>query len=267
MTDESLSSARPPVNEVVLSVAMQPQPALLGPGIPAILGDFFEEHREIKVAPPYRISPEPPEHFAAPSNFTAEIQFNPSVEPRYWLHSGDQSEVIQVQPDYLALNWRRGEGEREYVHYETLREKFVAILETARQGLLRSGGSLLPERAELTYVNIIAPNAVWASLAEVHKLFNVNVEKFGEYEQMSVLVSSLIMGVDRPIGRMHISLKPAHDWVKAEPQIHLAITLRSFTFDESTIEAALAFLDQAHEHANAKFRDLATPAALEAWGI
>ena len=54
MTD----SRQPPVNEVVLSVALASQDLLIGPRLPEILGPLFNEYNKIEVAPPYNMPSE-----------------------------------------------------------------------------------------------------------------------------------------------------------------------------------------------------------------
>ena len=50
---------RPPINEVVHSVALARQAALSGPHLPSIMGDRFTQHSRVETAPPYEIHQRP----------------------------------------------------------------------------------------------------------------------------------------------------------------------------------------------------------------
>src|SRR5690349_7754819 len=94
---------RPPVSEVVLSVAIEEQAALLGPRLPEVLGAWYLEHPNLQQVPPYELPSEPP-----PGQLRAEgprIEFlGGAPKPRFWFTSSDDVELLQVQDDYLALN-------------------------------------------------------------------------------------------------------------------------------------------------------------------
>ncbi|QDO08273.1 TIGR04255 family protein [Streptomyces sp. S1D4-23] len=266
MGDETLA-AQPPVNEVVLSVAMSPQPMLVGPRVPEILGSWYEEHRNVQVVQPYVMPIEQAPDIGSGMPSGPSINFTNAVESRYWLHSVDGSEVIQVQPDYLALNWKRVTPDQIYPHFGELRQRFSTFLSNADSGLQRAGGAVLPIRAELTYINLIEPNPTWSNLSETHKVVNVSSGLSQDYEQFSFSASAPIIDAGEFLGRVHVSVQPAYNWAKAEARINLNITARSLNFTHPSSVKALSFFDKAHIVANDAFRSMITTEARAFWGV
>jgi uncharacterized protein (TIGR04255 family) len=264
-------SRQPPVNEVVLSVALAPQDLLIGPRLPEILGSFFNKYNKIEVVPPYNM----PHEYQSPQdgllrNGTPRLELVPTggIEPRYWLTPEDNIFVIQVQRDYLAFNWRRREGDQEYVRYDTIREHFGEILSTAGLNLAAKGGQLLPERAEVTYINVITPNPVWKSPSDTHRLFATNFSDSQDYEQFAFSYSKALFEPDGPwVGRMHVTLNPTYDWLKEEPRLSLNITARSSKFNDSNLDTVFNFLDLAHRSIDSTFLRMLTAEAREMWGL
>jgi len=257
---------RPPINEVVLSVGLARQVALSGPQLPSILGDWFTAHPRIETAAPYEIPPEPAEligAFQAPS-----LRLIGNQVPRYWLISTDDQELVQVQPDYLALNWRFRNETNQYPGYGEMRNRFSDLLETASSGLSRHQGALRPTRAELTYIDVIRPSALWSSHRDTHKLINVALPSGASYEQLSFSYSRQLTSLsDEFVGRLHVSVSPAVDWVKREPQLNVTFTVRSADFHEAGIEEILEFLDLAHSEIEDAFHRLIRVEVLSAWGL
>ncbi len=262
-----VEAPRPPVNEVVLSVALTPQAALSGPLLAAVLGEWFQSHPGIQTVPRYDMPPEP-EDFGGPIPGVGLQVIAALPEPRYWLISPDDREVVQVQPNYLALNWRRRDMPPDYPGYPALRDRFVGLLVATQAGLNRQGGSLQPTRAEITYINVIQPSAEWSSHPETHKLINFVVADAMEYERLSFSFSQIITTDEQGlVGRLHVMLQPSFDWLKQEPQLTLTITCRSTDLRDQSVAAALSFLDLAHERANLVFLGLVTENARRAWGL
>lgn len=92
--------------------------------------------------------------------------------PRFWFHSGPGSMLIQVQRDGFFFNWRK-DNENEYPHYEVVSEQFCKELETYQSFLQNEFGQKIDvvNRCELTYINIIPPNALWSTATDLGKLF------------------------------------------------------------------------------------------------
>jgi len=257
---------RPPVNEVVLSVGLARQVALSGPQLPAILGDWFSQHPRVETAPPYEIPPEPEELTGA--FYAPGLAFMGQPEPRYWLVSQDDQELLQVQNSYLALNWRSRNETSSYPGFGEMKSRFSNLLETVKNGLSRHEGTFKPTRAELTYIDIIRPGALWSAHQDTHKLLNVTLPSDTSYEQLSFAYSKqLWRSSEKFIGRLHVAVTPVLDWVKQEPQLNLNFTARSADFQDSEIGSVLEFMDMAHAEIEDSFHRLVSKQALTAWGI
>jgi uncharacterized protein (TIGR04255 family) len=89
--------------------------------------------------------------------------------PRFWFFSKLHPTLIQVQRNAFIFNWRRGSGSEEYPHYEAVIEDFWHELAGYKTFVEDSVGGKLDviQRCELTYVNLIAPNEVFASPAQL----------------------------------------------------------------------------------------------------
>lgn len=257
---------RPPVNEVVLSVGLARQVALSGPQLPAILGKWFNDHPRVETAPPYEIPPEPTEligAFQAPS-----LKLLSQPVPRYWLISPDDQELVQVQPDYLALNWRFRNESNQYPGYSEMKRRFSDLLETAKNGILTHQGIFKPTRAELTYIDVIRPGSLWSSHEDTHKLINVTFPPDAAYEQLSFsYTKKLTIRNDSFAGRLHVNVTPVVDWIKREPQLKINFTARSVDFQDVDIESVIEFLDFAHLEIEDSFKRLVSEEALTAWGL
>lgn len=260
-------ASRPPVNEVVHSVALTRQAALSGPQLPSVLGDWFSQHARVETAPTYEIPPEAAE--LAASLQMPRIQLMPvQPPPRYWLISDDDQELVQVQPDYVALNWRRRSDETEYPGYREMSSRFLNLLRTVEDGLSRHQGALKPTRAELTYINIIHPSSLWSSHADTHRLINMTLPAGASYEQLSFSYSqSLASPSGEFIGRLHVALNPTVDWIKQEPQLTLTLTARSANFSQQNVGSVSTFMDSAHSAIEKSFLNLIHRDALSAWGL
>ena len=89
--------------------------------------------------------------------------------PRFWFSSKAHSMLIQVQRNAFILNWRRLAATEDYPHYEAVVEHFRQELAAYKTFVQKSVGGKLDviQRCELTYVNLITPNEMFASSAEL----------------------------------------------------------------------------------------------------
>jgi len=247
-------------------VGLARQVALSGPQLPAILGKWFSDHPRVETAQPYEIPSEPAEligAFQAPS-----LQLLTQQMPRYWLISPDDQELVQVQPDYLALNWRFRNETNQYPGYLEMRRRFSDLLETTKSGLSNHQGVFRPTRAELTYIDVIRPGALWSSHEDTHKLINLVLPSDASYEQLSFAYSrQLTARSDKFVGRLRVTVTPVVDWIKQEPQLNLNFTARSADFQDADVRPILEFMDLAHSEIKDSFNRLISEEALSAWGL
>jgi len=255
------SSTRPPVDEVVISFGIDRIDALSGPELSQILGDLWPSHRTVQVQPPYSIPPEFPQLSATPA-FPLALQQQYQYSARYWFTSDDSTEVIQVQPDYIALNWRR-RGSAEYPGHDLMREKFLNILALIDS---RLDQRINPVSVELTYVNIFDASQVHAR----------DLTLFPD-PSASFEVGSISLFRDMEIsgsfcGRTHVNLTRGYDPEKNDTTFLLNLTARSAPFDDPNethqgMEYSLDFLGQAHGQILEIFGSLLTSDARRKWGL
>lgn len=258
-----------PVNEVVLAVAIRPQDALAGPRLSQLLGTYAASHPRVQTVVPYEMPAELP-HSAGITPPPQQIEIvGLDLRPRFWFLSNDDTEIIQVQRDYIAFNWRRGGGDAPYVHYDSIRTKFADLLETLTSSLRElEGAEIQPIRTEITYVNIIRRNRLWHALSDAHKVFRLDFPQIDRYERLTFSVSRPITSVDGSLdGRLHLEIKSGFDWLKEEPALGLNITARSVDMHDGSLTKVTAFLDRGHDEANSEFRELLTEDARLLWNV
>ena len=257
----------PPVNEVVLSVQFPPQDQLIGPRLPQMLGEWYETHPGITTAPPYEMPAEHESLYAGqPGLGSPRIEIaGPGAESRYWFSSGDEVYVIQVQRSFLALNWRR--RTEEYVRFDELRKRFLDVAGTVMKNLEAHGGTLVPNRAELSYINMVQPNDVWAKANDLHKLIDINFWDRDVYEQFALQYSKSLHRNGQWIGRSHVVVQPIYSWLTQEPSLYVNLTARSGLLEIPNFEASIDFLDYAHDSINHTFLSMLRPEATTFWGL
>jgi uncharacterized protein (TIGR04255 family) len=256
-----------PVNEVVLSATFSRQDVLTGPLLSQVLGSWFKNHSRVQTVAAYEMPAEVEGLSGILPGPRLEV-VESAPDPRYWLISEDDTEVIQVQPDFIALNWRRRDlAQLGYPGYDTLRPKFVDLISTLGAGIEKLGGSLRLQRGEITYINVIRPNVVWTNHDNTHRLFDMPLPT-GPYERAGFAYTRVLERDKQFVGRLHVTLQPQVDWIKEQPLLTLIITARSTDF-EATGNAPflLDFLDLGHDEIGRAFRDLATDEARAIWGL
>ena len=149
----------PPLIEVVHGVQFRPIPMnITHPGLFFLL--VRERYPHAQQVPPLPPTPDP----AGPiGSMSFGLRFGGSEElPRSWFISEDDAMLIQLQPDRLLLNWRRGSANAEYPHFEAVADEFSRIYRLFSEFCSTEGlGSIEPTRCEMTYVNHLldGPNA------------------------------------------------------------------------------------------------------------
>jgi hypothetical protein len=79
---------------------------------------------------------------------------------RYWFLTRDGSELVQVQQDRLAVNWRDGESGSPYPRYPAMRQVFAERFADLEAFAIQEGtGPVRVQQAELSYVNAVGSGA------------------------------------------------------------------------------------------------------------
>lgn len=264
--------ADPPVVEVALAVQFEPLTDLRTPQIGLLWNEFRSQFPKIEEHSPLEAMME---RFGAKASAPAAVRFEmmrkPPV-PRCWFLNEKGTELIQVQQDRFAHNWRKvGEGD-EYPRYEHVRETFRNRLGTFEQFLGREKvGDLVPNQCEVTYVNHIVGGRGWhnhGELAAVLAPFNGKCsDKFlPEPEEIRLDGSYVIPGSNgRPLGRFRYSVKPAYRRDDDQPIFVLNLTARGRPEGDG-IDGVLRFLNTGHEWIVRGFAAVTTTDMHKVWG-
>ncbi|HEY6663728.1 MAG TPA: hypothetical protein VI036_01260, partial [Propionibacteriaceae bacterium] len=140
--------------------------------------------------------------------------------PRLWFVSDNGAELLQVQDNWFAANWRRQfapgvrGGSEPYDRWQARREAFARHWATLSEWISRRGGAAVPDQYEVTYINHIAPiPGVWASHSDISGVLpDVHTPILPRTISEQVLWSSRSLvapGDGIPEARLHISATPA----------------------------------------------------------
>lgn len=242
---------QPPVVEVVLSAGFQPLQALR---LVEII-KFWEARIQAQLP---RVEEQgryemPLEQFGGgiqlPSVSWQVLQAPPV--PRLWFLNDEGSQLLQIQNDWVARNWRRTGPESQYPRYPDLREAFVHDLRMLAEYVSeRDMGELRFTQCEVTYINHIPIGGEEApTVASVLKLVDDPGESFTELpETLRVAASYRIQQEGTTIGRLHVTAEPATRVTDQQAITVLNITARGVPTGDG-IDGVLGFLDVGREWA------------------
>ncbi len=89
---------------------------------------------------------------------------------RYWFLNDVGDELLQLQPNWIAANWRKVAPEAEYGRWGSRWNSFSRWVEIGESAL--TNGFLEHEQVEVTYVNHIEPVDVWDSHGDASRVFS-----------------------------------------------------------------------------------------------
>jgi uncharacterized protein (TIGR04255 family) len=245
-----------------VSLAVVFQPIALGVVRAADLwrSRFAEEFPTVEEQASLRL---PQERFdGLPSStpqFGIELVGTPSL-PRLWFTNERGDELVQIQNDWFARNWREGEGSHQaYPLYPHVREAFATDLAKFASFLSENDlGPLRIVQAEVTYINHIdEPDLSRVLLAVSH------VEPLPPPESVSFGTQYVLVEDGAPIGRLHLQANKAVHRKRGEITV-LTITARGRPLGEG-IEGALAFLDRGADEALSAFVNSTRPEMHQKW--
>jgi uncharacterized protein (TIGR04255 family) len=240
-----MKSGRDPVDEVVMTVAIERVDALIGPDLSNVLGAWRNEHPKVQIQPPYTLPVEFPQQQLTPAQ-AAAFSFATEFTARYWFTSEDDTEVIQIQPDLIALNWRRRSEVQTYPGYASLRGRLLELTDLIGE---RLGEALKPTSLELTYVNL-ASNELASHLA------NQITASSQSLELNALSLTQPIVRDGSVVGRTYASAQRGYDPSKQESNLLLTLTSRSTLFESPGIAAMTEFMDAAHADITHLFKAL-----------
>lgn len=141
----------PPVREVAVSVQVAPLPAAFVAHA-ARIGDKMDgRYPTIEVHPPL------PPLYASLHRPTVHFDLGGQPSVRTWLANPAGTELIQLQSNRIAYNWRADQetGGEDYPRWQHIRSRFTGVFATVDEYCAFNGlGSLNPQIVEVTYHNV-----------------------------------------------------------------------------------------------------------------
>ncbi len=262
---------RPPVTEVAFAVQwaepVTDETLTLGRFWPKIQARY--PHLEPQ-------APLPPmaEQFgaSAPVAISFEI-FDRPPSGRYWLLNEDRTELVQVQPDRFAYNWRKEPPDAttaaEYPRYEHLRERFFELYVEFVRTCHEYGRDTVPTWCELTYVNPIEVESDdgWPDLSTVlARLRPVELQGLGRPEDTTLNERYLLTRGEKPYGRFYATAAPARRVKDNAPLVMLTLVARGMAASPDTA-GVIQLLDEGRDLIVNGFRDMTTDEMHERWGL
>ena len=247
-----LDFARPPVEEVVLSVLFNPLDRLLAPR----LGEIWQEFKRdgfvhIEERPPVVPALEMPVSVQG-----AQLHFSnvPDLARIWFIHETD-TEIIQVQRDRFTFNWRKTEPHPVYPGFTAICEKFEDFY--SRFGKVIKNmqiGEVTPLQYELTYIDQLRPRDGWETLDDIGKIYNL----FSHSSQ----TQSFWFGMEAVNFQSSFPLADLHGWLHVSMGNRIKMpeqtqTLQTdFTvrgFPENAEDTVITWFKSARGHIRAKF--------------
>lgn len=270
----SLEFSGPPLTELSLSLHFDPLPSLRTAHLGLLWDRFRRRFPKTEEHPPI----EPPiEKFGVPIQPTLGVQVEmvsaPPV-PRLWFLTDDGDDLIQVQQDLFARNWRKVTGSEEYPRFERVRASFEREFGELRQFLVDEKlGEIVPRQCEIAYINHIDRAAGWdGRLDKILTMWHPHdSEEFppsagGDLEDARFGVRYIIRNSQQePLGRFYIEAQPAVRISDREPVLRLTLTARGRPSGDS-LEGVRGFMDLGHEWALRGFAAITTAEVQKAWG-
>ena len=261
---------QPPVVEVVLSLQFKPLSSLTTAHLGLLWLRYRDQFSVIEEHPPL-----PPqfERFGPPlpPRVSVTVEDKPPT-PRVWFLNEPRTELVQVQNDRFAHNWRKvGQGQA-YPRYETIRDRFRDEVSGFEQFVKEEKiGAIQLNQCEVTYVNHIEQSAAWERHGQVERLFRnwsplSNTTFLAEPEDVSLQWRFCISRCDnKAAGRLHVVAQPSWNASDMTPVWLMNLTARGEPLG-SGIGGAFDFFDLAREWIVRGFADLTTEPMHRRWG-
>jgi len=194
-----------------------------------------------------------------------EIIEHPRV--RTWFHSSDRTQLLQVQSNRVAYNWKKGSSEHEYPSYNEVESRFCQLLPTFEEFVAQENlGRIETTQAELTYVNHIR---------EPHQAVD-RVFRFFRHQQGEAFLPKpedvarytarypIVEPSGELRGRLIVELQPAYLTFDRTEVLSLNMVARGKPVSPD-IDGALRFLKIGHEWIVRGFTELTTSEMHAKW--
>lgn len=231
------------------------------------LGDLWNAFRQrfpiVEQMPVYNM---PTEAFGQPpARPTISLELVGGVPlPRLWFVDPAGAQLIQVQSDWFARNWRRMEGGGEYPRYPALSDAFIDDLTRFRAYLSSQGLDITPTQCGVTYIDhIVLPEH--GGLASVLSFGAAGADQFGLRPEGEALATDYVLEHDGTrVGRLHMVANTATRHVDGKSIVVLNITVRGVPLGDD-LDGVIAFQDWGREWAWKAFTSVIRSEVQHSW--
>lgn len=252
--------ATPPIVELVLSVGFQPL-SLTAVQLGDVWRAFADRFPTVEQKAPYQMPLEIPGDATTPPSISLELLPGPPV-PRLWFIDARGGQLIQVQADWFARNWRRVGGGDDYPHYPEMSDAFLQDLTTLRDYLESIGHTLRPTQCEVTYIDHIELTGD-AELASVLSIVTSSQLQL-DVEGQSLSARYILYDEGRPVGRLHVTGNTATRLSDGKAIVVLNFTARGAPLGGG-LSGVLAFQDLGREWAWRAFSEFVRKDVQKSW--
>ena len=263
---------RPPLAQVALGVRFEPLSDFTAAHAGIFWGRVRDRFPRIQEQSPLELPIEqPPGVGEAPPLIQVRTMLVPPP-PRSWLLNREGTELVQIQNDFFAHNWRKVSGEDSYPRYRHIREQFCQDYETLASFVIDEKlGDILPIQCELSYVNHMDTEDVGdigSRVGDVIKPWAPEYDRLvgAPLEDVQVAVRHLIQDQDGAFaGRLHVQAQSAIRRRDAKRILVLSLVARGGPLGTG-LDGVLAFLDRGHDAIVHGFVELTTDEMHKSWG-
>lgn len=183
---------------------------------------------------------------------------------RLWLSAKDGQQVVQIQHDRLAVNWKRDSLDETYPRFTWLRDFFLDAWHRFNQV---SSIELCPDICQVLYVNHIGAESGWHGVGDTSEILtswrgDTSDEFLPEPE---IAATYLHYHIPDPGQWLDIEAGPIRPAEDEDRVLAIYVASRGWT-DSPDLDGALAVLDLAHEWIVRGFTSVTTTAAHQRWG-
>ena len=255
---KKLDFARPPVDEVVLSVLFQSLDSLLAPH----LGQIWQEFKEdgfVNIEEQSTVSPIVEEFPSRIHEPQLRVLRAPDLA-RIWFIHEDGSQILQVQRDRFTFNWRKIDLNQQYPGFSSICDKFEGFYDRFCQIIKDMNiGEVTPLQYELTYIDQLRQGDGWDRLDEIGEIYNMFVD-CQRSESFWLGAESLILSASFTLedlhGRLHLTIRNRVKMPEESQTLQTDFTMRGFP--ENANCTMIDWFKAAREQIREKFVSLFT---------
>ena len=267
------SFRRPPVVEVVIGVQLAGTTGFSLESMGRFASALADEGLPVQESKP--AIPVRPEHFdpkALAVGASLDVLLGSGHPPVcHVLRSPSGDEMVQIQQDWMAVNWRKTSSDSAYPRWPSRWETFNRRALLAERHL--GNNSLKYGLVEVTYVNHIELDGTRTPHSEADRVFaflnssgTLTDGFLSKAEQCQAELTFLFGPASNApsVGRLNVSISPGWSTADMRQIFVMTLTARGRP-DRSSLRDVRGFADLAREWIVRAFSDLTTPYMHEVW--